>query len=65
MNKRLARRLTERYKDRDLVGEFDRRFAIAQSMAGKDRAELEPAIGRIRSRLKELEAVLSSTDAGR
>ena len=65
MNKRLARRLTERYKDRDLVGEFDRRFAIAQSMTGKDRAELEPAIGRIRSRLKELEAVLSSTDAGR
>ena len=65
MNKRLARRLAERYKDRDLVAEIDRRFAIAQSVAGEDRAELEPVMGRIRSRLKELEAALSSTDAGR
>ena len=44
MNKRLARRLAERYKDRDLVAEIDRRFAIAQSVAGEDRAELEPVM---------------------
>ena len=61
MNKRLARRLTERYKDRDLAAEFDRRFATAKNLVSEDRAELEPALARIGSRLGELEAALSST----
>lgn len=63
INKRLARRLIERYKDRDLAAEFDRRFAVAQSLVTQNRAELESALGRIESRLGELEAALSSTGA--
>ncbi|TMB93266.1 MAG: hypothetical protein E6J40_15430 [Chloroflexi bacterium] len=60
INKRLARRLIERYKDGDLAAEFDRRFAVARSLVTQDRAELESALGRIGSRLGELEAALSS-----
>jgi len=63
INKRLARKLIERYKDRDLAAEFDRRFAVAQSLVTQDRAELESALGRIGSRLVELEAALSPTGA--
>lgn len=63
MNKRLARRLTERYKDRDLAAEFDRRFAVAQNLVSEDRIELEPTLARIGSRLGELEAALRSTGA--
>jgi hypothetical protein len=63
MNKRLARRLTDRYKDRDLAAEFDRRFAVAHTLVTEDLAELEPAFSRLRSRLGELEAALSSRGA--
>jgi len=63
INKRLARRLIQRYKDRDLAAEFDRRFAVAQSLVTQDPAELESALGRIGSRLGELEAALSPTGA--
>ena len=63
IDKRLARRLIDRYKDRDLTAEFDRRFAVAQGLVTQDRAELESALGRIGSRLRELEAALSPTGA--
>ena|SRR5437660_752343 len=63
INKRLARRLIERYKDGDLAAEFDRRFTVARSLVTQDRAELESALGRIGSRLGELEAALSRAGA--
>jgi|SRR5437879_10052230 len=65
VNKRLARRLTERYKDRDLLAEFDRRFDAAQHLVTENRPELEAALGRLGSRLRELEAALSSSGADR
>lgn len=60
MNKRLALRLTERFKDRDLAAEFDRRFAMAQDFLTGDRSEFEATLARIGWRLEELEAALSS-----
>jgi len=63
INKRLARRLIERYRERDLAAEFDRRFAVARSLITQNRAELESALGRIGSRLEELQAALTSTGA--
>jgi hypothetical protein len=63
MNKRLARRLIERYGDRDLAAEFDRRFAVAQNVVTEDLIEFEPTLARIGLRLRELQATLSSTVA--
>lgn len=59
MNKRLARRLAERHRYRDLAVEFDRRFAAAKNLVTADQAEFAPILGRLRSRLEELDATLN------
>ena len=58
MNKRLARRLANRYRGRDLVAEFDRRFAAA-IRPDSDGEEVAPVLARMRASLDELQASLT------
>lgn len=63
MDKRLARRLAERYKDRDLAAEVDRRFVVAQRFADQGGPEREPVLARIRSRSEALRSAVAAAEA--
>ena len=62
MNKRLARRLTDRYPLQDLQAEFDRRFAAARDavVEGRDGDALETVVERMDVRLTEIRSALRS-----
>ena len=58
LNRRLARRLMDRYSVQDLAAEFDRRFATALKAISQATGDdgLDPVLERLRATLAELES---------